>query len=62
MPKFDLNKIKSNCELCTWYLGEKKCPAFFNLVIPDEVWKGEHEEEVEGQVKGILFNKVGDLL
>lgn len=62
MPENDLNKIESNCEICTWYLGNRECPAFEDLKIPDEVWNGTHDKEVKGQEKGILFVKKGELL
>lgn len=41
-------KFESRCEICRWYLGDRKCPAFDGK-IPTEVWKNGHDKVVEGQ-------------
>ena len=57
VPKFD-----SRCEICRWYLGNKRCPAF-DREIPEEVWKSEHDKAVEGQEEDdILYEPKGDIL
>lgn len=53
--------IKSNCENCLWYLGNRTCAAFEGE-IPDSVWNGFHDKVVKGQAEPLVYNENGPMI
>ena len=57
LPHFD-----SNCEICIHYLRrDKKCIAWKDGAIPEEVWNGNHNEVLEGQISPFVFKTIGSI-
>lgn len=59
---FIIPKYESNCELCTYYLSDKKCAAWEDLKIPEEIWKGNHDKVLDGQRLQKIFTQKGDII
>ena len=53
--------MRSFCENCRWYLGNHECAAFAEK-IPKDVWEGQHKTELDGQMTGFIYEKVGDII
>lgn len=56
-----LPNIQSKCELCRWYLGDRQCPAFEDI-IPAEIWAGSHDYALDNQVVDLTYNEIGAAL
>lgn len=59
---FIIPKYESNCEMCIHYLGDKKCIAWGNYEIPEEIWKGNHDKVLDGQSFPRIYTAKGDIL
>lgn len=58
VPHFD-----SDCEICIHYLRrEKKCLAWKDGIIPEDVWNGKHDKVLEEQILPYVFEQAGDIL
>ena len=51
--------MKSFCENCRWYLGNRECAAFAEK-ISKNVWKGQHNTVLERQMTDFIYEKIGD--
>lgn len=54
--------FESLCQTCHWYLGNKKCPAWKDEIIPKEIWEGEHSEVLKEQEIDIILKPKGNIL
>lgn len=55
--------IKSKCETCIHYLGNKECTGFYGS-IPDEIWenKKEHDKIQPNQLLDVVYKEGKKLL
>ena len=53
--------FESQCEYCSWYSGDKTCPAFIDG-IPENIWKGTHDKVEDNQDLKVIFKRKGYIL